>query len=105
MRPTPTPEVRFPVSGGAVEQGERSADPAELSRRQLLRGAAPVVAFVALEAIGGLGVAKGASPSETKQAEGVIFPDPSLCIGCLTCEVICSTVHREQGLSDVPRIR
>jgi Fe-S-cluster-containing hydrogenase component 2 len=94
------------MSGGAVEQGSgRSADAAELSRRQLLRGAAPVVAFVALEALGGVGVAKGAGPAETKLAEGVIFPDPSLCIGCLTCEVICSNVHKEQGLSDVPRIR
>jgi len=83
---------------------ERPADP-ELSRRDLLKGAAPVVAFIALEAMGGLGMANGAGPRATKLADGVIFPDPQLCIGCLTCEVICSQEHRRAGLSDVPRIR
>jgi hydrogenase-4 component A len=77
----------------------------EVSRRDLLKVAAPIVAFIALEAIGGTAVANGASPRSTQQSEGVIFPDPTLCIGCLTCEVICSTVHRQEGLSDVPRIR
>jgi Fe-S-cluster-containing hydrogenase component 2 len=77
----------------------------DLSRRDVLRGAAPIVAFIALESIGGLGVAGSPSPHQTKNAGGVIFPDPTLCIGCLTCEVICSQVHRAEGLSDVPRIR
>jgi len=81
------------------------AEPADPSRRDFLKGAAPVVAFIALEAIGGLGIANGATPKSTKPAQGVIFPDPSLCIGCLTCEVICSHEHKDQGLSDVPRIR
>ena len=81
-------------------------DTTDLSRRDFLRrGAAPVVAFIALEAIGGLGLATGTSPKETKLSQGVVFPDPSLCIGCLTCEVICSQEHKRQGLSDVPRIR
>ena len=83
---------------------ERAADP-ELSRRDLLKGAAPIVAFIALEAIGGVGIASGASPRSTALADAVIFPDPQLCIGCLTCEVICSQEHRRAGLSDVPRIR
>ena len=93
------------MSAGQVKQDGQPADPAEVSRREFLRGAAPVVAFVALEALGGMGIANGASYRGTKLAEAVIFPDPSLCIGCLTCEVICSNVHKEQGLSDVPRIR
>ncbi len=93
------------MSTDQVEQDGPSADPAELSRRQFLRGAAPVVAFIALDAIGGIGVATGATVRETQLADGVIFPDPTLCIGCLTCEVICGQVHRQQGLSDVPRIR
>ena len=76
-----------------------------VSRRGFVRGAAAIGAFIALDAIGGLGVAVGAAPKETKLSDGVIFPDPSLCIGCLTCEVICSTVHKQQGLSAVPRIR
>ncbi|TMG34734.1 MAG: 4Fe-4S dicluster domain-containing protein [Chloroflexi bacterium] len=83
---------------------ERAADP-ELSRRDLLKGAAPIVAFIALEAIGGVGIASGASSRSTALADAVIFPDPQLCIGCLTCEVICSQEHRRAGLSDVPRIR
>ena len=88
-----------------VAQGGPPAATAEVSRRGLLKGAAPIVAFIALDAIGGLGIANGATPRATKLADGVIFPDPALCIGCLTCEVICSLVHREQGLADVPRIR
>jgi Fe-S-cluster-containing hydrogenase component 2 len=81
-----------------------SVDP---SRRSFVKGAAAIGAFIALDAIGGVTIARGSEP-RTKPAtvaEGVIFPDPTLCIGCLTCEVICSRVHREQGLSAVPRIR
>jgi len=85
---------------------DQPPEPADPSRRGFLKAAAaPVVAFIALEAIGGLGIANGATPKSTKPAQGVIFPDPSLCIGCLTCEVICSHEHKDQGLSDVPRIR
>jgi Fe-S-cluster-containing hydrogenase component 2 len=75
------------------------------TRRTVLKGAGAVGAFIAIEAIGGVGLITGAGPKTTQAAAGVIYPDPSLCIGCLTCEVICSRVHREQGLSDVPRIR
>jgi Fe-S-cluster-containing hydrogenase component 2 len=82
-----------------------TAGDSEVSRRDLLKVAAPVVAFIALEAIGGAGIATGATPKPMKLADGVIFPDPQLCIGCLTCEVICSQEHRRAGLSDVPRIR
>ena len=92
------------MSDGGTERQARTEGP-DVSRRGLLRTAAPIVAFIALEAIGGIGATNGPAPRQVKQSEGVIFPDPSLCIGCLTCEVICSTVHRQQGLSDVPRIR
>ena len=55
---------------------DRPTDQADLSRRDFLRrGAAPVVAFIALEAIGGLGLATGTAPKETKLSTGVIFPD------------------------------
>lgn len=93
------------MSVGPVEGGGETGGGPEVSRRDLLKTAAPVVAFIALEAIGGLGVATGATPKATPLSSGVIFPDPTLCIGCLTCEVICSRVHKEQGLSDMPRIR
>jgi Fe-S-cluster-containing hydrogenase component 2 len=76
------------------------------TRRQVLKGAgAAVGAFIALDAIGGVTLAAGAAPKTTPTANGVIFPDPTLCIGCLTCEVICSRVHKDAGLSDLPRIR
>jgi hypothetical protein len=84
------------------EQGPQGAD---VSRRGLLKSAAPIVAFIALEAIGGIGSAKAATPTATKLSTGVIFPDPTLCIGCLTCEVRCGQVHEQAGMSSVPRIR
>jgi Fe-S-cluster-containing hydrogenase component 2 len=87
-----------------VQQDGKAEGP-DVSRRDFLRGAAPIVAFVALSALGGGAVASNATPRATKLADGVIFPDPALCIGCLTCEVICSQEHRRVGLSDVPRIR
>ncbi|MDB4896217.1 MAG: 4Fe-4S ferredoxin [Firmicutes bacterium] len=40
-----------------------------------------------------------------RQSEGVIWPDPSLCIGCLMCEQACSEWHEAEGLSPLPRIR
>jgi formate hydrogenlyase subunit 2 len=87
---------------------ENAAPAAEdsVSRRGFVKGAAAAVgAFIALDAIGGVSLAAGREPKSTPNAQGVIYPDPSLCIGCLTCEVICSRVHKEAGLSDVPRIR
>jgi Fe-S-cluster-containing hydrogenase component 2 len=92
------------VSEGPAADAARPEGP-EVSRRGLLKTAAPIVAFIALEAIGGLGASKPSGPIQVKGAEGVIYPDPTLCIGCLTCEVRCSQVHKAQGLSDVPRIR
>ena len=77
----------------------------EVSRRDFLKQG--VAGFVALGSIG-LGTSnllnRAAAPELTVSA-GVVSPDPALCIGCLTCEVICSQVHREHGMSDVPRIR
>lgn len=77
----------------------------ELSRREFIKQAGAGV--IALTAVGvGLANLGRKSPTHELQiSSGVVMPDPSLCIGCLTCEVICSNVHRDQGLSDVPRIR
>jgi hypothetical protein len=76
------------------------------TRRNVLKGgAAAVGASIAFEAIGGVSLAAGTSPKATQLANGVIFPDSTLCIGCLTSEVICSQVHKQQGLSDLPHIR
>src|ERR1700738_3059696 len=89
------------VSNGTTPAGDGGA-----TRRNVLKGAtAAVGAFIAFEALGGVSLAAGSQPKGPSLANGVIFPDPTLCIGCLTCEVICSQVHKQQGLSDLPRIR
>ncbi len=80
------------------------ADQTELqvSRRKLLvTGGVGAVAAV-------LGLARVAAPASAEApplSEGVIYPDAQLCVGCLGCEVACSTWHVSQGLSAVPRIR
>ena len=54
-----------------------------------------------------LGAAKLPTSVQTELpalSEGVIFPDPALCVGCGACEVSCGQVHEEFGLSGVPRI-
>lgn len=86
------------------EQVPENGKPADLSRREFVRQAG--AGFVALAAIG-LGGANlmQPTPPELPISSGAVTPDFSLCIGCLTCEVVCSRVHREQGLSDIPRIR
>ncbi len=63
------------MSAGRDQQGGQS-DGADVSRRDFLRGAAPIVAFVALEALGGAAVASAATPRTTKLAEGVIALPP-----------------------------
>ncbi|OGO40752.1 MAG: hypothetical protein A2Z04_09035 [Chloroflexi bacterium RBG_16_57_9] len=80
----------------------------KITRRYFLRQmAAGTFGLVSL-GVGVGGLTRIAMPSGVPVltlAEGVVLPDPTLCIGCLTCEVICSRVHREHGLSEVPRIR
>lgn len=79
--------------------------PASDDRRGFLKMAG--AGAVAVTFFGG-GVAAAASrPAFPPMAlsTGVILPDPSLCIGCLTCEVACSQVHLEAGMSGVSRIR
>lgn len=85
------------------EETPEGGPPATLSRREFVRQAG--AGFVALAAIGAGGVNLLQTRRELPLSSGAIMPDFSLCIGCLTCEVVCSQVHREQGLSDIPRIR
>lgn len=88
-------------SNGNMNNGEGKP----VSRREFLTTAAS--GFVALSMIGVSGV-DFLKPSVTpidRESSGVIFPDPTLCIGCLTCEVACSEAHRQVGMSDLTRIR
>lgn len=82
-----------------------SASASGATRRDFLKMAGAAGAAIAA---GGAGLAANASArglQPQRLSEGVIFPDPTLCIGCLTCEVRCSAVHKQVGLSAVPRIR
>lgn len=80
-------------------------DAANRSRRSFLKQTTAAVAFIALGSIGILESVKGTAFPKIANAGGVIMPDPTLCIGCLTCEVVCSDVHVAAGLSGVPLIR
>src|SRR5260370_38673906 len=76
------------------------------TRRNVLKGAtAAVGTFIAFEAIGGVSLAAGGAPQPTPLSNGVIYPDPTLCIGRLPSQGICSHVHKQQSLADLPRIR
>jgi Fe-S-cluster-containing hydrogenase component 2 len=77
----------------------------EITRREFLATAAS--GFVALGAIGigGFDFLKTPVTPIDRESSGVVFPDPSLCIGCLTCEVQCTDVHRKAGMAAVARIR
>ena len=77
----------------------------DLSRRVFLRRTGAAVAGVAFVGFGFLESFKGAGAASIADSGGVIIPDPSLCIGCLTCEVACSEVHKAAGLSGLARIR
>lgn len=76
----------------------------EISRREFLSKAAGVVALGAV-GVSGINLFKSPVNSISGESGGVIFPDPTLCIGCLTCEVACSDVHKKVGMSGVSRIR
>jgi Fe-S-cluster-containing hydrogenase component 2 len=87
------------------ENTSQGAAPLVLSRRDFLKQAGAGCVAVAAIGVGGANLLNDPSPAELQLSSGVIMPDPTLCIGCLTCEVACSRAHREAGLSDIPRIR
>lgn len=74
-----------------------------VSRRRFVIGGAAT--------LGALAVAAGAFGRQPTTASAqpiskqVVVPDPTLCIGCLACEVNCSTWHGSVGRSSLPRIR
>jgi len=90
------------------EEEDASAGEITLSRREFLKraGTATAGAVAALSlGVGGVSLFRAPPLKALALSEGVVFPDPSLCIGCLACEVNCSRWHKEQGLSALPRIR
>lgn len=89
----------------AQEETQENGAPAVVSRREFVKQAGAGVVALASISIGGVNLFSKSPPVPLDMSTGVIMPDPTLCIGCLTCEVICSKVHRDEGLSDIPRIR
>ena len=84
--PTPEPETEDPIS-----------------RRRLVVGGLAAVGAAAVAA-GALGRAANAVSAQ-EMSDRVVVSDPSLCVGCLACEVNCSTWHASVGRSAVARIR
>lgn len=80
-------------------------DTQELSRREFLATAAAGFVAVGAIGIGGIDLLKPPVNPISRESGGVIFPDLTLCIGCLTCEVACSDAHKKAGMSGVSRIR
>ncbi len=90
---------------GTGSQASADQTSPEVGRRGFLKGAAALGAGVGVQAIGLVNIGAWKNLQPQKLSEGVIFPDPSLCIGCLTCEVRCSSEHKKVGLAAIPRIR
>jgi Fe-S-cluster-containing hydrogenase component 2 len=82
-----------------------SMGPKTYTRREFIRQATAGGVALAAAGAGVVGLLQTKPSYQIEESTGFILPDPTLCIGCLTCEVICSRVHEEQGLSNLPRIR
>jgi Fe-S-cluster-containing dehydrogenase component len=74
-----------------------------LSRRRLVIGGIAAVGSAAVAASAFSRAANAMSAQEL--SDRVVSADPSLCVGCLACEVNCSTWHASVGRSAVARIR
>lgn len=75
-----------------------------LSRRRLVVGGLAAVGAAAVAA-GTLGRAANAASAQDPLSSKVIVADPTLCVGCLACEVNCAEWHASVGRSALPRIR
>lgn len=88
-----------------AEEQALSGGPEQPDRRTFLKRAGASFVSLAFVTLGVADAVRSPHFPAMAASSGVILPDPTLCIGCLTCEVACSEVHKEAGLSDVPRIR
>ncbi|HET8569824.1 MAG TPA: 4Fe-4S dicluster domain-containing protein [Candidatus Limnocylindria bacterium] len=75
-----------------------------ISRRRLVAGGIAAIGAAAVAAAT-FGRAASAVTSQLPLSKAVVVSDPSLCVGCLACEVNCSTWHASVGRSAEPRIR
>ena len=85
-----------------IRNDVESAEP--VSRRRLVVGGLAAVGAAAVAATT-LGRASSAVAAAQPLSAKVVVADPTLCVGCLACEVNCSTWHASVGRSALPRIR
>ncbi|MCL6649285.1 MAG: 4Fe-4S binding protein [Chloroflexi bacterium] len=93
------------MSDEAPATGRPESAPVNAERREFLKAAGASAAAVFFLGAGAASALARPTFPQMPTSAGVIMPDPSLCIGCLTCEVACSQVHLEAGMSGEPRIR
>ena len=86
---------------GAPQGAPQGDEP--LSRRRLVVGGIAAVGAAAVAATAFSRAANAVTAQEI--SDRVVSADPSLCVGCLACEVNCSTWHASVGRSAVARIR
>ncbi len=83
--------------------GAESATVETVSRRRVVVGG---LAALGAAAVAASTLARSQTAAAAQQiSSGVIVSDPTLCVGCLACEVNCSTWHASVGRSSLPRIR
>ncbi len=94
-----------PEAAGAPASGpDQTQVPTQpVSRRGFVVAGAAVAGALAVGA-GAFGRPAGVASAQVLSKQ-VVVADPSLCIGCLACEVNCSTWHASVGRSSLPRIR
>ncbi len=89
------------TDAAAADTTSAATDP--VTRRRFVVGVAAAGALAA--AASAVGRPAATASAQGPLSQGVIVADPSLCIGCLACEVNCGTWHASVGRSSVPRIR
>lgn len=96
------PEAQHQAPDEPPEAGGPPDEP--LSRRRLVVGGLAGIAAVGVS-MSSFGRAASAAVAVQPQSKQVVVTDPALCVGCLACEVNCSTWHASVGRSALPRIR
>lgn len=97
-------EQEIPRDAGLPPSTAGTPPEEPLSRRRLVLGGLAAVGVVAVSAAAA-GRAATAVAAQQPLSDKVVVTDPTLCVGCLACEVNCSTWHASVGRSAVPRIR
>ena len=97
-------EQQAPQDASLGPQHVETPPDGPLSRRRLVVGGLAAAGAVAV-GVGAFGRAATAVAAQQPLSSKVVVADPSLCVGCLACEVNCSAWHESVGRSALPRIR